>query len=101
MFLMVDTIISNCLITIGMLSNCDFNPTTHRQTFDTVLRNLVTHFFHVTFYINAFLTKHAIGPISWDIPRIVQGFTQSHHACTWTVYIHDRISIREFGRIIG
>ena len=101
MFLMVNTVISNCLITIGMLGNCDFNPTTHRQTFDTVLWNLVTHFLHIALDINTLLAKHTIGPIGWDIPRIVQGFTQSHHTCTWTIYIHDRISIREFCRIIG
>ena len=101
MFLMVDTIVSYGLITVGMLCNCDFNTTAHRQTFDTILWNLITHFLHVTLDIHTLLTKHAISPIGWDIPRIIQGFSQSHHACTWTVHIHDRIAIREFCRIIG
>ena len=51
-----------------MLGNCDFNTTTHRQALNTVLRNLVTHLFHITLDINTLFTKHTIGPVSRDIP---------------------------------
>ena len=101
MLLMVNSIISNCLVTICMLSYSNINSSPHRKTFDIILWDIIAHLFHIGTNINPFFSKHTVSPVGWDIPRVIESFSQTHHTCTRTIDIHDWISISKFGWIVG
>ena len=92
---MIGTIVSECLVTIGMLGYSNFNSSSHRKTFNAVFWDFIAHFFHIRTDINPFFTEHSVGPVGWDVPRIVQSFFKVYHGCSRTVDMHDRSSVRE------
>ena len=98
---LVISIICNGLITVCMLGDAYFDPASHWQTFNAVLSDIVAHFFHIAWDIDTLFTESTIGPISWDIPWGIEGLSEVHHPSPPVIHVHNWLSTREVGWVIG
>ena len=65
--LVVDTIIGQGLISIGIADNRCFNTATQRQTLNIIHRDIIVHLIHVRFDIHPSFLQEFIGPEGWDV----------------------------------